>query len=225
MIRKIINPDGSFGSNYDEELKAQYLSSNIWPESNYIELTSEQANIIDSDLSRFEYKADIPGLFLGNPMGVVERANWAAEELDRAKAFKYARIIALYEYACKHYMCNIRENLYGVLSWIPTWKKVVEFHKMNQQTICVRPIRFYEKDPKDLKFHAVSMDAVSVSDLDRYIYILESSQFKILQEKRNAFLIKLATAKTISEVQSIKVYYGFTLDESNPEDLKEKVQL
>lgn len=225
MIRKVINDDLTFGANYDEELKDEYVRAGIYPETNYIELTKEQAAKIDEAFGRYVYKEGVPGLFLGYPMGVVEKENWEQEQLNQARLSKYAEITESYDYANKYYVCNLYNDVYGNVSWIATWNKVIELCEANHQTTIPSDVRFYQKSAGSSKFKNIFVSEVSLSDLKRYKSLLDQVQFNILQPKRNNFYKQLDSCTTIAEIDSLKINYGFTLNEQDISDVNEKVEL
>lgn len=225
MIRKIINEDGTFGANYDEALEQEYRKAGLWPESSYIELTLEQALKIDEDLDRYVYKADVPGMFLGYPMGVVEREDIAQYDLEKARLNKYAEITNLYDYANQYYVFNLYDNVYGNVSWINTWTKVINLCETMKQTTIPSAVRYYSKKAGESKFSNVTIENVTLADLKRQKQLLESVQFSVLQPKRDNFYKQLNKAKTVSEINAIKVYYGFTVNEQDPLDMDEKMNI
>lgn len=225
MIRKIINEDKTFGANYDEELQKEYESIGVWPTKNYIELTKEQASEIDLNTGRYVYMPDIPGIFLGYPMGVVEREDYAKDQFERAKQGKYSEITDSYDYANKYYVANLYENIYANVSWISTWTKVVNLCTAAKQDIIPSAVRYYQKNAGDTKFKNVNIEKVSLATLQKQLLLLEGVQFNILQPKRNEYYKLLEESKTIDQIESIKVNYGFTLNEQEPKDIEEKISL
>lgn len=225
MIRKVINEDGTFGANFDEELEQDYRKAGLWVESSYIELTLEQALKIDKDIDRYVYKAGVPGMFLGHPMGVVEREDIAQYDLEKARLNKYAEITNLYDYANQYYVFNLYDNMYGNVSWINTWTKVINLCETMKQTTIPSAVRYYSKKAGESKFSNVTVENVTLADLKRQKQLLESVQFNVLQPKRDNFYKQLNEAKTVSEVNSIKVYYGFTINEQDPLDTSEKINI
>lgn len=225
MIRKIINKDGTFGANYDEALKKEYQEQNVWPEENYIELTPEQASLLDANSERYIYKAEVPGLFIGNPFGVIEDPEYQARELDAARHAKYSEIISEYEYANQYYVCNLYGNVYGNVSWIPTWNKVISYLELIKKDTLPSDLRLYQKEPISHKFKNIKVSNVSLAEFKRYRFLLEQVQFEILQPKKTRLCKMLNIAKTLKEIKDIKVSYGYTLNESDPEDTNKKLEL
>lgn len=225
MIRKIINADKTFGANYDEELRKEYESKGVWPNSNYIELSKDQATEIDLNPDRYIYSPDVPGIFLGYPMGVVEREDYAKEQFEKAKQAKYSEITNEYDYANQYYVANLYDNIYANVSWIPTWTKVINLCSAASQETIPSPVRYYQKNAGDVKFKNVNIEKVSLANLKKQLLLLEGVQFNILQPKRNEYYKLLEESKTIDQINAIKVNYGFTLNEQESKDIKEKISL
>lgn len=225
MIRKVINSDNTFGANYDEALAPEYKTKGIYPEENYLELTADQALTIDSEPDRYVYQAGVPGLFLGYPMGVVERSDYQERQYEKVRMNKYSEITNGYDYANQYYVCNLYGNMYGNVSWLTTWNKVIELCEANKQTTVPSAVRLYQKEAGASKFKNVNVENVSVSDLKRYKSLLDQVQFTILQPKRNAFYKQLEGSKTIKEINDIVVNYGFTINEQDSSDVANKVEL
>ena len=225
MIRKVINPDNTFGGNYEVGVADMYRAAGFYPEDNYIELTSDQAWKIDKDHNRYVYKPDVPGIFLGYPMGVVEREDYAKEQFEKAKQAKYAEITNAYDYANQYYVANLYEDIYANVSWISTWTKVINLCAAASQETIPSSVRYYKKTAGESKFKNVNIDKVTLANLKKQVLQLEGVQFNILQPKRNAYYKLLEESTTIDQINSIKVNYGFTLNEQDSEDVASKVSL
>lgn len=225
MIRKIINEDNTFGENYDELLQEEYESLGTWPTSNYIELTADQVFQIDNEPGRYVYKEGVPGLFLGYPMGVIEADDYQENLFQDARLSKYAEITTGYDYANQYYVCNLYSNVYGNVSWLNTWNKVISLCETNKKDTIPSDVRFYQKEAGASKFKNIYVSDLSLTDLKRYKGLLDQVQFSILQPKRNNFYKQLESATTIKEINEISVNYGLTIDEQDSGDVSEKIEL
>lgn len=225
MLRKVINPDGTFGGNFDERLKDSYRSSGSWPEESYIEVTQSQANIIDEYPGRYIYKPEVVGLFNGDPMGVIENPEWSVMEFEAARKAKYAEITDKYDYANQYYVCNITGNKYANVSWIPTWAKVINLCESQGVAVIPSPVRYYVKNIGESKFRNENFSDIEVATLKYQLNLLEKVQFSILQPRRNKFYEQLEAATTLDQIGDIVVNYGSTINEQDVLDVNSKVEL
>ena len=225
MLRKVINPDNTFGANFDERLKDFYRSSGSWPEESYIEVTQNQADTIDAYPGRYIYKPEVVGMFGGHPMGVIENPDWTTEQFEIAREAKYSEITEKYDYANKYYVCNISGNKYANVSWIPTWTKVINLCEAQGATTVPSPVRYYVKNVGELKFKNENFSDIEVATLKYQLQLLEKVQFSILQPRRNKFYAQLAEATTVDQIEDIDVNYGSTINEQDVLDVNSKVIL
>lgn len=223
MIRKVINSDGTFGGNYDTRLANFYKSRGFYPEYDYIEVTTEQANIIDSNVELYRYSAGVPGIFNGKPAGVIQVSD--AILLKEAKTAKLAEVISAYDYANQYYVLNVAEALYANVAWIPTWQKVITLCEASSVDVVPSAVRYYTKAPADKKFKNTYVSDMKVSTLKTQLLALMNVQFKILQPKRQKFYEMIESADTTYQLEEMELNFGVTINEQDASDLASKVEL
>jgi hypothetical protein len=145
--------------------------------------------------------------------------------LAQAKTSKYTEITDAYDYANQYYVINLYDNIYGNVSWLNTWTKVINLCESNNKSVIPSAVRYYKKAVGQSKFTNVSIQDVSLDTLKKQKQLLENVQFSILQPKRNEYYAQLESATTIEDVNLIEVNFGLTINEQDQSDVAEKVDL
>jgi hypothetical protein len=146
-------------------------------------------------------------------------------KLEAAKAQKKSEIILAYDYANKYYVANLYDNVYGNVSWLTTWDKVISLCESASREVVPSSVRYYQKDAGESKFSTLLVSDVSVDTLKKQYQILANVQFSVLQPKRDSYYELLQKATTVEQVKEITVNYGYTINEQDSADLAEKTDL
>ncbi len=209
MIRKEILNDNTFGANYDENLLSLYPAG-TFSNKKFIILTKEQVEILDSDTSRYYYCEDALGIFNGNPFGVIEVPRYDEKLLLRTKDAKKRQIISLYNYAKTHYLLNISSEFYVLLGWINTWEILLSRAEKNK-TSEINNVRVYRKTPNS-QFEGEHI-SIPISKFRSYLDSMKRTKFLVLQSKKDRYMKILNASETISDIKSIKINYGYMMEE------------
>lgn len=226
IILKLIKDDDTFGPNYAQDMRQEYEKSGaITEDTRLLEMTLDQALVIDNDPNRYMYKEGIPGIFLGYPAGVVERPEYAQEKFESDKELKYFEITQAYDYANTYGIVPLEGSLFGNAAWIPTWTKVITLCQGQGVTILPSKVRLYKRETTQGKFKNIQVENMPLETLKGYLFKLNAYQFTVLQPRRNELYALLENTRTSQEVASIKADFGETLNEQDQEDVTSKIEV
>lgn len=172
----------------------------------------------DAILSPFDSKWYITEYLSNN-------AEYQAKYLIYKKQEKYQEITDGYDRACNYGLAPVvlpttKEEYLANRAWLSTWDEAIAgltYKNSISQTPVTTFVRLYKKYG-DFMYKNYTLSDITLETYQALKLQLIDYRFNTLQAERNALYVKLESAKSVKEVEAIKVDFGATLDEQTEID-------